>query len=176
MKRKNIALRIINFLREHGGIREVSQVKFAGYIKCHHSSVYTTLVRLKENRVVMEIDKNKNLYVLNESFISVAEIVVEYLSKYPEGAPINAKAFSQNKGMNTMLLGIVLQKFNDLGVVCLIDKISVKDPPEYKLLVEDSKIWRDLFEPKTNFILCKKLFHTLDNHRGCCIIFRSCYT
>lgn len=156
MKRKNVALRIVNFLREHDGIREIIQAKLAKQIGCHRNAVYTNLKRLKEACVITEVDEKENLYFLNEKFLFIAEVVVEYISKYPEGAPINAGVFAQSKGVSLALLGIVLQKLVDLRVFCIKENSKVLGPPEYTLLEKDEEVWRSLFEPLKSFSIGTK--------------------
>src|SRR3989344_6292156 len=149
----NVSVRIVGFLRESGGIREININKFVNESRgFNYNGVYNTLRRLQENRVLTPVDNKEHVYFLNEKFISVAEKVTEYLSKYPDGAAIDNSAFSRNNGVVQPLLVLVIQNFCDLGVIKVVeDRVKYRfNSTNYKLLVENKDDWRSLFEPKMN--------------------------
>src|SRR3989344_4550460 len=150
MRQSEIDVRIVALLRESKGIMEINIPKFAKFIGYSYGGVFAAIKKLKDLQVVTGVDFKDNRYFLNESFIFAGDTIVDYLSKHPEGTAISAGAFSKSRNLSLELLGIVLHKFIELGVVSVNQNNSV-DLPVYRLLEKDNSVWHSLFEPKIDF-------------------------
>lgn len=142
---KHGAQKIVSFLRERGGVGEID-VAVNTNIAC--------LNFLYENNIISEVGTPKKIqnkkWILHETVILAINHLIDYLVKYPDGAPIHVGSFSKNRGINTEFLGILLLNFAELGIISLTPG-SNGHSPTYKLLVTDISVLRSIFEPKINF-------------------------
>ena len=150
----NTVRKLVAFVRGHGGIANIHALSLASTLECHPSTVHRVIGYLKDKNVLTQMSFGGNgkgdKWALNEKMIEAGEQVTNYLSKFlKEGAPINASAFAQSRGLSVALMGITIDAFCKLGVLSI--KPNKGSIPNYLLEEEDSSVWKDLWKPKLSF-------------------------
>ncbi len=133
-----IETRVVRFLQSNGGVVEINQNKAKKQLHCHPGDIGRALHILEQERRIQLYSPAKTgrngvgtVWMLSGEVNRLAKLIVGYLQKYTDPAPINAKQFSQKHGFDLRVFNIALSRLTEHKMVVKINEGATGIPPDY---------------------------------------------